>query len=142
MSEFFGKYRGQVVNNVDPLGEGRVQVSCEAVLGKSAAWALPCFPCGDAGLALSSLPPAGAGVWVEFEAGDPSLPIWSGCFFGPGYAPTGKVKIESPATLELSAAMVEVNAGMARFSGVVQCSTLIANSVVASSYTPGAGNIW
>jgi hypothetical protein len=45
-------------------------------------------------------------------------------------------------TLELNAGMVTVNSGMSKFSGVVQCDTLIANSVAASSYTPGAGNIW
>jgi len=38
--------------------------------------------------------------------------------------------------------MLEVDAGMSKFSGVVQCDTLIATSVVASSYTPGAGNVW
>jgi phage baseplate assembly protein gpV len=42
----------------------------------------------------------------------------------------------------ISASMVEVDAGMSKFSGVVQCDTLIANSVVAASYTPGAGNVW
>ena len=51
-----------------------------------------------------------------------------------------KVKV-SAAVVEIDAGQVEVNAGMARFSGVVQCDTLIANSVVASSYTPGAGNV-
>ena len=45
-------------------------------------------------------------------------------------------------TVEVNAGMVTVNAGMSKFSGVVQCDTMIANSVVASSYTPGAGNIW
>jgi uncharacterized protein involved in type VI secretion and phage assembly len=45
-------------------------------------------------------------------------------------------------TVEVSAGMVTVNAGMSRFSGVVQCDTLISNSVVSASYTPGAGNIW
>ena len=45
-------------------------------------------------------------------------------------------------TMELSAGMVVVNAGMSRFSGVVQCDTLVANSVVSASYTPGTGNIW
>lgn len=45
-------------------------------------------------------------------------------------------------TVEISAGMVTVNAGMSRFSGVVQADTLIANSVVSASYTPGAGNIW
>lgn len=45
-------------------------------------------------------------------------------------------------TVEVSAGMITVNAGMSKFSGVVQCDRLIANSVVAASYTPGAGNIW
>ena len=52
-----------------------------------------------------------------------------------------RVEIDA-SQLKISAGMVEVDAGMARFSGVVQSDTLIANSVVAASYTPGAGNIW
>jgi phage baseplate assembly protein V len=51
-----------------------------------------------------------------------------------------KVKI-SASRVEIDAGEVEVNAGMARFSGVVQCETLITNSVVASNYTPGVGNL-
>lgn len=47
----------------------------------------------------------------------------------------------SAAQCKVTAAMVAVDAGMARFSGVVQCDTLIATSVIATSYTPGAGNI-
>ncbi|MGD1094986.1 MAG: phage baseplate assembly protein V [Bryobacteraceae bacterium] len=43
---------------------------------------------------------------------------------------------------EVSAGMVSVNAGMSQFSGVVQADTVITNSVVSASYTPGAGNIW
>jgi uncharacterized protein involved in type VI secretion and phage assembly len=42
----------------------------------------------------------------------------------------------------VSAAMVTVDAGMSKFSGVVQADTVIANSVISASYTPGAGNIW
>lgn len=53
-----------------------------------------------------------------------------------------KVTINAGASVEVSAGMLTVNAGMSRFSGVVQTPTLIANSVVSSSYTPGAGNIW
>lgn len=45
-------------------------------------------------------------------------------------------------TVEISAGMVTVNAGMSKFSGVVQADTVISNSVISSSYTPGAGNIW
>jgi phage baseplate assembly protein V len=52
------------------------------------------------------------------------------------------LKIEAGAKVEVTAALVQVNAAMSRFSGVVQCDTLITNSVISASYTPGAGNIW
>jgi len=54
---------------------------------------------------------------------------------------TAKVTINASA-VEVNSGMFSVNAGMSRFSGVVQCDTLISNSVVSASYTPGAGNIW
>jgi phage baseplate assembly protein gpV len=54
---------------------------------------------------------------------------------------SGLVEVEA-SQLRVSAGMVEVDAGMSKFSGVVKCDTLITNSVVAASYTPGAGNIW
>jgi uncharacterized protein involved in type VI secretion and phage assembly len=53
-----------------------------------------------------------------------------------------KVTVNAAAQLEVTAGMVTVNAGMSRFSGVVQADTVITNSVISSSYTPGAGNIW
>jgi uncharacterized protein involved in type VI secretion and phage assembly len=52
-----------------------------------------------------------------------------------------QVKVQC-ATMEVNAGMVTVNAGMSKFSGVVQCDTLISNAVISASYTPGAGNIW
>jgi uncharacterized protein involved in type VI secretion and phage assembly len=54
---------------------------------------------------------------------------------------SAKVTVQA-STVEVSAGSVSVNAGMSTFSGVVQCSTLITNSVVSAAYTPGAGNIW
>jgi uncharacterized protein involved in type VI secretion and phage assembly len=54
---------------------------------------------------------------------------------------SAKVTINA-GTVEISSGMVTVNSGMSRFSGVVQCDTLISNSVISASYTPGAGNIW
>ena len=51
------------------------------------------------------------------------------------------VKIQAT-QVEITAAMVTVNAGLSKFSGVVQADTVISNSVVSASYTPGAGNIW
>ena len=59
-----------------------------------------------------------------------------------GVAVTAAAKVKVSATVvQIDAGELEVNAGMANFSGVVQCDTLVTNSVVASSYTPGAGNV-
>lgn len=86
--KFFGKYRGKVENNLDPLQQGRLQVSCPAVLGEgSLSWAMPCVPFAGAGVGFFALPPSGANLWVEFEGGDPDYPIWSGCFWGLGEVP-------------------------------------------------------
>jgi uncharacterized protein involved in type VI secretion and phage assembly len=52
-----------------------------------------------------------------------------------------KVKVQA-ASVDVSAGMVKVDAAMSKFSGVIKCDTLITNSVVSTSYTPGAGNIW
>lgn len=81
-SRHYGKYRGLVVSNeADPTRRGRIQVTVPAVLGEQAVWAMPCVPYAGKHVGFHMLPPAGAGVWVEFEAGDPSYPIWAGCFW-------------------------------------------------------------
>lgn len=88
MKHFFGKYRGKVENNIDPQGQGRVQISCPAVLGEGTlSWAMPCTPYGGAGVGLFTVPPNGANCWIEFEGGDPDSPILGGCFWGLGEAP-------------------------------------------------------
>lgn len=84
-NRFFGKYRGSVLNNVDPEGRGRIQVTVPEVLGQNTpAWAMPCVPFAGPGVGLFAIPPAGASVWVEFEAGNLRYPIWAGCFWGSG----------------------------------------------------------
>jgi uncharacterized protein involved in type VI secretion and phage assembly len=55
---------------------------------------------------------------------------------------SAKVTINAGATVDVTASMVNVNAGMSKFSGVVQCDTMISNTVISATYTPGAGNIW
>jgi hypothetical protein len=88
VTQFFGKYRGTVANNIDPMQLGRVQVSVPAVLGSgSLSWAMPCSPFAGPSVGLFLVPPNGANVWVEFEGGDPDYPIWSGCFWGTGDVP-------------------------------------------------------
>ncbi|MDY6795812.1 MAG: phage baseplate assembly protein V [Actinomycetota bacterium] len=88
MTQYFGKYRGKVENNVDPMQLGRVQVSVPALLGEGRlSWAMPCTPYAGSGVGLFTIPPVGANVWVEFEAGDTDYPIWSGCYWGDGECP-------------------------------------------------------
>jgi hypothetical protein len=83
---YFGKYRGTVLNNVDPQQCGRLTLSVPDVLGLiPSTWAEPCVPlAGPTGppMGVYFVPPIGAGVWAEFEQGDPDRPIWSGCRWG------------------------------------------------------------
>ena len=83
---FYGKYRGTVINNVDPLLRGRLLLEVPDVTGLvPSSWAEPCVPlAGPSGppMGVYMVPPIGAGVWVEFERGDPSKPIWVGCRWG------------------------------------------------------------
>ena len=89
MSTYYGKYRGKVENNIDPMLQGRVQVSVPAVLGDGTlSWAMPSVPYAGPGVGFFAIPPVGANIWVEFEGGNPDYPIWSGCFWGVGEAPT------------------------------------------------------
>ena len=83
----FGKYRGTVVDNDDPRGRGRIEVQVPAVLGDLSLWAMPCVPFAGDQVGFFSLPNPGDGVWVEFEGGDPSMPIWTGCFWADGERP-------------------------------------------------------
>jgi hypothetical protein len=88
MRQFFGKYRGTVESNLDPMQQGRIQVKVPAVLGDGRlSWAMPCSPFAGPSVGFFTIPPTGANVWVEFENGDPDYPIWTGCFWGPGEVP-------------------------------------------------------
>jgi uncharacterized protein involved in type VI secretion and phage assembly len=83
VAKYYGKYRGTVVNNVDPMQMGRIQVIVPDVHGViPGSWATPCFPLAGIQAGIFAVPLPGAGVWVEFEQGDPDHPIWSGCWFG------------------------------------------------------------
>jgi hypothetical protein len=74
--KFYGKYAGEVTANQDPQLVGRVQVRVPSIFADAAVWARPCFPPGH-----FFVPPLGARVWVEFEAGDTRYPIWVGTYY-------------------------------------------------------------
>ena len=80
---FYGKYRGTVLNNVDPMQQGRILAVVPDVTGPlPSSWAMPCLPLAGINTGVFTVPPIGAGVWVEFEKGDPDYPVWVGGFWG------------------------------------------------------------
>jgi uncharacterized protein involved in type VI secretion and phage assembly len=82
-TKYYGKYRGTVVNNVDPMQIGRIQAIVPDVATiVPSSWAMPCVPVAGIQMGVFTVPPIGSGVWIEFEHGDPDYPIWVGCFWG------------------------------------------------------------
>ena len=79
---FFGKYRGLVVQNLDPMQIGRIQVIVPDVAVTPSSWAMPCVPWAGINTGMFMVPPVGAGVWIEYEKGDPDYPIWVGGYWG------------------------------------------------------------
>jgi uncharacterized protein involved in type VI secretion and phage assembly len=79
----YGKFRGVVINNLDPMQMGRIQVQVPDVLGLGvSSWAMPCVPFAGQQSGVFVVPQVGSGVWVEFEQGTPDYPIWVGGFWG------------------------------------------------------------
>jgi uncharacterized protein involved in type VI secretion and phage assembly len=86
-ARFYGKYRGTVID-VDP-GTMRVKADVPAVLGTTVSnWALPCAPYAGDSVGFAFLPEVGSAVWIEFEGGDVSFPIWTGSFWLSGQVPS------------------------------------------------------
>jgi Type VI secretion system/phage-baseplate injector OB domain len=95
MPTFFGKYRGKVAANKDPLNLGRIQVQVPAIYGdETLAWAMPCTPYAGKDIGFFAIPPVGSNIWVEFEQGDPDYPIWAGCFWGTGELPQAAIVLD------------------------------------------------
>jgi uncharacterized protein involved in type VI secretion and phage assembly len=86
-NRFYGKYRGTVTDvDEDTL---RLKAKVPAVLGETATgWCMPCVPYAGKQVGFAFLPEVGAGVWIEFEGGDVSYPIWVGCYWRSGEKPS------------------------------------------------------
>ena len=82
-TRFYGKFRGVVSDNQDPLMQGRIRARVADVMGEDeSGWAMPAAPFGGDQMGFFAIPSVGAGVWIEFEHGDPDYPIWSGAWWG------------------------------------------------------------
>jgi Type VI secretion system/phage-baseplate injector OB domain len=88
-SRYFGKYRGEVVDNEDPDDLGRIKAKVPRLThNEEIGWALPAFPYGGkAEQGFFAVPDVGASVWIEFAEGDLSYPIWTGTWYGDGEIP-------------------------------------------------------
>ncbi|MCC7174001.1 MAG: hypothetical protein IT159_02300 [Bryobacterales bacterium] len=99
---FYGKYRGRVSDTQDPLKLGRIKATVPEVLGDEATgWAVPCVPYAGDKMGFSAVPEVDTGVWIEFEAGDPSRPIWSGCWWSDGQLPQNEQGAEASPPLKI-----------------------------------------
>jgi uncharacterized protein involved in type VI secretion and phage assembly len=86
-SRFYGKYRG-VVTDVD-ASAGKIKANVPAVYGDvESGWCMPCVPYAGPNVGIAFLPEVGSAVWIEFEGGDVSYPIWTGCFWREGEVPS------------------------------------------------------
>jgi uncharacterized protein involved in type VI secretion and phage assembly len=82
-AKYFGVYRATVVNNVDPMLLGRIMALVPDVGGITpSTWAMPCVPIAGKQMGTFMVPQVGAGVWIQFEAGDPDRPVWTGGWWG------------------------------------------------------------
>ena len=100
-NRFYGKYRGLVRDNNDPTHRGRVKLQVPAVLNELEVWAVPCLPYAGNNVGLYTIPEPGAGVWVEFEGGDPSYPIWTGGFWADNELPRNEQGNEAIPSLRI-----------------------------------------
>ena len=83
MPQYFGKYRGTVINNVDPMQMGRIMAQVPDVSNViPSTWAMPCVPFAGIQSGHFVVPAIGSGVWIEFEHGDADYPIWTGGYWG------------------------------------------------------------
>jgi uncharacterized protein involved in type VI secretion and phage assembly len=86
-SRFYGKYRG-TVTDVD-ASTLRIKAKVPAVLGSvESGWCMACVPYAGSNVGMAFLPETGSGVWIEFEGGDVSYPIWVGCYWRQGEQPS------------------------------------------------------
>ena len=98
----YGKFRGIVVDNADPNNQGRLKASVPAVLQDvPSGWAYPAAPYGGPGSGVWTVPPVGAGVWIEFEAGDVATPIWTGCWWAADQRPSDNGGAKAAPTLKI-----------------------------------------
>jgi uncharacterized protein involved in type VI secretion and phage assembly len=137
-NRYFGKYRGVVVD-VD-ASTMRVKASVPSVLGGiNSGWASPCVPYAGPQVGFMMLPDVGTGVWIEFEGGDVSFPIWTGCYWNSGDIPSSAAATLRSIVTQSGSLGFDDNASSVTLQDASQNSLVIDSSGVTS--TAGAGTV-
>ncbi len=132
VKKFYGKYRGTVFSNIDPMQMGRIQAIVPDVLGLTpSSWAMPCVPLAGIQTGVYVVPPLGAGVWIEFEQGNSDYPIWVGSYWGSA--------AEVPALALASAPGVPNIAIQTTGQNTILLSDVIGGTNIMLKTTSGAG---
>jgi uncharacterized protein involved in type VI secretion and phage assembly len=137
-SRYFGKYRG-VVTDVD-ASTMRVKASVPSVLGGiSSGWAAPCVPYAGPQVGFMMLPDVGSGVWIEFEGGDVSFPIWTGCYWNAGDIPSAAASTLKTVVTESGSLAFDNNASSVTLQDASQNSLVI--DATGATTTAGSGAV-
>ena len=137
-NKFFGKYRGVVVD-VD-ASTMRVKASVPSVLGGvTSGWAAPCVPYAGPQVGFLMLPDVGSGVWVEFEGGDVSFPIWTGCYWNSGDIPSAAASTLKTIVTTSGSLAFDNNANSVTLQDASQHTIVIDSSGVTSA--AGSGSV-
>lgn len=137
-SRYFGKYRGVVIDvNAATM---RVKASVPSVLGGVVSgWASPCVPYAGPQVGFMMLPDIGSGVWIEFEGGDVSFPIWTGCYWNAGDIPSTAAATLKTLVTAAGSIGFDTNASSVTLQDATQHTVVLDSSGVTS--TAGSGSV-
>jgi uncharacterized protein involved in type VI secretion and phage assembly len=135
---YYGKYRG-TATDVDAQSM-RIKAAVPAVLpGGTTGWCMACVPYAGPQVGFVMLPEVGSGVWIEFEGGDVSYPIWVGCYWRSGEIPGGaSATVKSVITAAGSIALDDDAKSIALTDAQNNTVVLDSNGVTSAS---GAGKV-
>ena len=137
-NRYFGKYRG-VVTDVDAQTM-RVKASVPSVLGGvTSGWAAPCVPYAGPQVGFLMLPDVGSGVWIEFEGGDVSFPVWTGCYWNSGDIPSSAAATLKTIVATAGSLAFDNNAASVTLEDATSNTVVVDSSGITS--TAGAGTV-
>jgi hypothetical protein len=136
---FFGIYRAIVESNEDQEGNGRLQVVIPAISDQLKHWAVPCVPYAGDGVGFFTLPEKDTNVWVMFEGGDISYPVWMGFCWGSGEVPDpGKAAVK---VLKTKAFTVQIDDDAAEMKMTNDTSTVTIGDEIKSECSSGVHTV-